>query len=390
MGLQIIDTPEKAKDYIQERAVKISEHKRHTLLTWATGCGKTLAALKIIRRYGSYGTNGRIQKWYIICSELSHIENWKREIELHGYQDILEYTEFFCYASLEKYINTEANFVLDECHHLSDIRLQHLSTIKAGKVISLSATVEENIKIKLQHLGHFEEYHISTTEAIQYGLLPEPDVYVVNLELDNLNRKNIYYKKKGMQNSVKLYKEVTDTNNFIKILTDLKANNINDYCLTIMCSDKEYYDLISNDIEYWKKTYVQTKTEWHKTLFLRKSLERKNFLANYKTNIVKKLVKLVKENDNRFICFTNDIKQLKSISSKSNYVCSNKSESENKHIVNKFNSGKINDIYVVDMLRESVTLSNINAGIITQLDSKQLSFVQMMGKQNLAHIPLIR
>src|SRR6478736_4285283 len=100
MGLIILDTPEKAKDYIQESAVKLSDKYNSLLLTWATGCGKTLAALKIIRR--QIFVLNITTKWYIICEEHNHIDNWKREIALHGFEDILPYIEFFCYASLQK------------------------------------------------------------------------------------------------------------------------------------------------------------------------------------------------------------------------------------------------------------------------------------------------
>ena len=48
-------------------------------------------------------------------------------------------------------------------------------------------------------------------------------------------------------------------------------------------------------------------------------------------------------------------------------------------IIDKFNQKKINQLFVVDMLREGMNLVEANA-IIVQLDSKNRSAVQMLGR----------
>src|SRR5688572_1067450 len=68
------------KDDIQNRAIKLSETNPHLILSWATGCGKSLAALKIIK---SRIDAGDTTPWLIVCSELNHIDNWVAEIVKH-------------------------------------------------------------------------------------------------------------------------------------------------------------------------------------------------------------------------------------------------------------------------------------------------------------------
>jgi len=392
-----VNSPEEAKDLVQENAVLFSKSNKHLLLTWATGVGKTLAALKIIREH--LKNPSVINKWYIICEELSHIENWKREITYHKYDDILPHIEFFCYASLHKYINTKANLVLDECHHVSDNRLNSIQGINSTKVVSLSATVDDKIKAKLNLIHPIYEYNIPVSEAIQYGILPEPNLYVVYFELDNINKTRVFVKKKGRDSLATAHTAFYDT--YINVLKDLKKNKVDNYRVLICCTELEYYQLLSQEVDYWKECYYKSQESWHKTLWLRKSLERKKFLAQIKAPLVKKIIDVVKHNNNRFICFTGSIDQARELSiygrtnkkvgrkPMSQYVCSQHSSTTNNRIIDSFNKKKIDSIYAVEMLRESVTLTDINAGIITQLDSGQLSFVQMLGRTFRSSNPIL-
>lgn len=104
--------------------------------------------------------------------------------------------------------------------------------------------------------------------------------------------------------------------------------------------------------------------------------ERKRFLANLKTEIVKNLINKIK--DKRYICFTGSIEQANYLSKNVNVIHSQVKDSDS--IINSFNNGNINHLYVVDMLREGQNLNNVEVGIIVQLDGEIGRFIQKSGR----------
>jgi superfamily II DNA or RNA helicase len=175
-----------SRELIQNIGSKLIYDYDQILYSWATGVGKSRVALKAVKEATSISK----KKWLLFCKEVAHIENWKQEVEKHGLTDWFNETfeDVLCYASAHKYRDTEYNLCLDECHALSEMREDHLSTIRADKIISLSATVPFEVKQRLNNLKPFYEFHISLQEAIDKGLLPEPEVFIVYEDLDDSNK----------------------------------------------------------------------------------------------------------------------------------------------------------------------------------------------------------
>ena len=113
--------------------------------------------------------------------------------------------------------------------------------------------------------------------------------------------------------------------------------------------------------------------------FLNIASQRKKFIAEVKTQTVKDLVKEFRLDNTRFICFTGSIKQVKELGSISAVHSKNKNE-VNQNLIDCFNSLECSELFAVNMLREGVNLTNIERGIITQLDSGIGSFFQMLGR----------
>lgn len=316
----------KEKDKIQENAVKLSESYPSLLLSLATGVGKSLAAIKIIERNSE-------EDWYILCKEINHINNWLEEFKAHKKEYLLPKIKIFCYDSLHKYINTKANLVLDEGHAITFLRLNLIKQIEYKKVIILSATVEEDKKELLREItGSLKEYHISISDAINKGLLPPPKVFIVDVILNDKQR-------------------------------------------------IEYSEL-NNKVEYFKGQHYKLQQKWSEWKWLNTALKRKNFLANCKTEKVKEI--LIKLKNKRLVCFTGSVDQCNKLGGK--YVVHSK-QKNNAEIINLFNTEKIDKLFAVNMLREAMNLTNIQAGIITQLDNKKLSFIQMLGRVFRAELP---
>jgi superfamily II DNA or RNA helicase len=71
-----------------------------------------------------------------------------------------------------------------------------------------------------------------------------------------------------------------------------------------------------------------------------------------------------------------------------NAISSKKGDRKNQYIINSFNSKRINNIYAVGMITEGMNLTDIQVGIITQLDGKERLFIQKFGRAMRAEDPV--
>lgn len=333
------------KDSIQQKALELSRKHDHILLTWATGCGKSLAALKCIK--------DTTLRWVIVCKEITHIENWTREIlkfDPHYSNIANRIVDIICYASLPKYKDWEDHqgnkicLVLDEVHALSELRELRITDMDPQKVISLSATVDKEIKERLTSIMPFEEYNISISEAIEMGILPEPKVFIVHKELDN-GRKD--YVAKVNKKEVHL-------------------------------TAKGYYDYLTRNFEYWKTRFEEKGEQWAHSKQMMAALDRKRWMAEYKTDLAESILERIK--DRRFICFTGGIEQCNRLGG-TNVVHSKVSTKKREELITNLNNEVINQLFCVNMMRESINITNIEAGMIVQLDGvNDRSFIQTLGR----------
>lgn len=338
---------------IQDYSILLSRDFDHVLLSWATGVGKSLAAIKIIQdTINRESEKGDWNRWYIVCAEKQHITNWEDEFKKHGYSKLLElgYVEIFCYQSLHKYKDKQANLILDEAHGVTDLRLDILKTIKAQKIISLSATVEPSRRSQLEELRPLHQYNISIDKAIEAGILPEPKIIKVEFNLapalrvtyDNYTTRIEQEEQFILEAREKLELAVAKKNQELQATYDriIKAKDI---------------------------------------ILLKLRVGRKNLLANAKTTTVQRLVNSLRAEKKRLMVFTGSSYQCSKIGGQ-NRVLSDFSSKENLLKIERFNKGELDLLVALKMLRQGTNLTNVDGGIIVQLDSKPLSFIQMMGR----------
>jgi len=308
------------REKLNEKALDRISNNENVLLEWATGTGKTYAALNAIRHIGG--------NWLIVLSEKQHMDNWAKEITKHGMEDILMQTDFVLYASLHKYKKSIYHgIILDEAHHaMTDKRIAILKTIKRQRTVLLTATFDEFEKMRFRtEFGSLLSIKISLKRAIELGFVPKPEIHL--------------------------------------------------HKLTLSSSDRISYNKLTNKMNYWKNRYFHDREEWMKMRWLSHGSKRKKFLADKKTDYAKELIKNLGKR--RFICFTGSINQSIEIGD-INSVHSKKKGNQN--VIDKFNKGEIDNIFATGMLKEGTNLNNIDVGIIIQLSSKLKDFIQMMGR----------
>lgn len=352
---------------ISTKLIELSKIHNNILLQFCTGLGKSKIVLDIINNL----QKAEKAKILLIIAEKAHRNNWIEEFEKWNF----DYSNITieCYASLKKYKNTDWNIcIMDEGHHIgSDLRLNILKTIKIDKTYILSATFPKEIFENLQAIiGRIEVTTISLNKAIEWGILPYPKVFLIPLKLDEYVENSVIQINKGKKHQrVHIICEFKDRWKY------MNTKNYPNIELTIKCTEREKYDYLSQNFDYWKKQYFETGLENHKTKWLSTGSERKRFLGNSKSEKVQHL--LCKLKDSRYICFCASIDQAELLG-KEKAVHSRKSNSLD--IITKFNNKEINNIFAVSMVQEGMNLADIEAGIITQLDGYDRGWKQKIGR----------
>jgi len=309
------------KDELQHKACVLMEQHQHVCLEWATGTGKTLAALKM---KDVVNTGNAL----LVCKESTHLDSWMAEMDKHNYPAM----DRMLYASLHKLDRQYDLIILDEVHALTWKRVDALRKWIAGgaRVIALSATLNPDKKYLLETLcGDVKYAKVTLASAIKHKLLPAPTIHVSYI--------------------------------------------------TMKDEDRRKYMNIERQMAYFEfsKNYQSQKIT---------GLKRKKFTASVKTEAAISIVEKFRRDKTRFLCFSADIKQAQDVS-KGAVICSNVSKKENARMISAFNNEELDELFAVKMLREAVNLTEIENGLIIQLDSKALSFYQMLGRCLRHHTP---
>ncbi len=371
------------KDRIQKKAVTLSKRNRFLCLEWSTGTGKTLASAKII---SSILDKNPEAKGYLICKESTHKKNWIDDLSKHNMNDVIDSLKIVLYASLKNQKDILDFIILDECHALTELRLKALSKVVGSKtrVILLSATIPLDKKYLINSLfkNKIHYYKIPLTKAFELKLLPEPSLVVHKIKLNEKIVNGKYWEFKARSPKDKksgLYKKCKHKDMFIAM-----KNNKKLWGIICVGTEKEHYDALTRQMAYFKGLYEDTSLPYQvrqgcRNKWLNIASVRKKFIAEVKTERVKELVNKFREVNSRFICFTGSINQSKELGSESS-VHSKNSKEHNQELIDCFNRMECSELFAVKMLREGVNLTQIEKGIITQLDSTIGSFFQMLGR----------
>lgn len=263
--------------------------------------------------------------WVIVVKELNHILTWEDEFKKWKIHRPKN-LEIITYDSLHKLSKRKKyNLILDEAHGITALRLKKLKQLSIERVLGLSATMPAEKRTLLNKLSVFTYYTISMAKAIEEGIQPEPEIRVGYITLSEGQRA----KYDGY--TAAIWKAMEDNN-------EERAKYI--------------------------------------------GAARKRYLASCKTAYVIKYLDLSK----RFVCFTGSIDQCDILGGEN--VVHSKTENRVETIA-AFNDLKIDHLFAVNMLRESMNLRNIDVGYIIQLDNQEKSFIQMLGRSFRSTTPIV-
>ena len=362
------------REELVDKTIKDLKDTTNVAIQAATGVGKSKIAIELCKLYA----NNSEQKILLVVAEIAHINNWKEELVKWGFNQEIT---IICYASLKKYMNTSWDIVIfDEAHHLgSELRLDIYSTLSSNHYIFLSATLKDTLLAILEmHCGDIKTVKIGLQDAISANILPKPKINLIPLILDNKIYNHTIVEEWGKESKrIQLECKYSERWKYLRNKKRIPAAR-----LTIICTQQQKYDYLTEQFLYYKKRYLMIRNEAIKNKWLQYGSKRKIFLGAEKTTVVSNLIKRLK--DKRFICFCTNINQAELLG-KDNAVHSKKKN--NLEIIQKFNDKEINNIFAVGMLQEGMNLKDIEAGIIVQLDGEERAFIQKFGRTLRADSP---
>lgn len=345
-------TREEARDEI------LSIESPNILCELPTSFGKTKVALDLMSKRLPIKSGIRV---LIVVPRVVLKDNWKEEFVKWNMQAYLPFVEFVTYVSLPKMAGVWDMIIFDEAHHLSQRCREAMNSFNIKHCILLSATVGRELKKELMTLfPDLYIYKVSTKQAIEDEILPDPRVYLIPLSLDNT--KTTFEIVKNKSQKVELVIPYAQRFNYAKV----KNRRI-----VIKCTQKQYYDDMSSMISWYKNKMF---SEVFKNLFLRKSGERLKWLSEQKSGYVKTLLDLLSKQ--RTLIFCNGIPQTEELG-KYCINSKNKASEENLH---KFNEGKVDHITACNMLDEGMNLTNCRVGVYAVLNSSDRMIKQKLGR----------
>lgn len=327
---------------LQDTAVFLLERTKRLICQWATGTGKSNVALGFIKRHPG-------MRCLILVPEQNNIQNWKNEFD--KFDVSAQNVDISCYASFHKYQDTRWDLlVLDEAPHMdTELKKEIGMTINAEYVLALGAKITEEEEQTLTGCyGPFYKTTVTLEEAVKWGILPKPVVVICHMTLDNKDK--LYWingKKHTAQEAYSIYSEAVD----------VLVNKYN--------SD--------NNKETKRKMYMA-------------GMKRKRFLGAMKEKAITDICRKLDDKGRRYLCFCSSIKQAEHIGKKNAFT--SKTPTSMK-LLDKFNNGDINSLFVVGKLIEGQNLVNIDCGVIGQIGGTERITIQSIGRIMRSESPVI-
>lgn len=323
------------------------------VINLGTGTGKSKVAIeKTVQK--------KCEHILVVCPRLSLCKiNWPNEFKKWGHEDLLSKTTLCCYRSLYKYVDQQWDIIIfDEAHHLTDNCLAVLKEMHTKSALFLSATIKREIKYMLKGFyPNLQEYFVGMRKTIDEGILPDPKVFLVPMELG-----------------------IVQTTASIVVNPNAKERDPHKYTATLG--------------NYWRckrtgRRCVLTGTQsacyrvfsglWD--FYVRKGIDRKQvggailkWCAKQKNSIVRRILK--KLETERTLTFCCDIEQTEALGPNS----INSKDKRGLEVLEKFNLGEVNHIQACNMLDEGINLADCRVGIFANINSSERLIIQRTGR----------
>ena len=345
------------------------------LLEAATGLGKSAISIRVINHLMANGflvnSTNPINILLLVAKRV-HKQTWKDEIDKwggfhhpnEGYLTKIN-VKMECYESLKNHCREYWDFILaDEVHHIgSEARLEFLNTMSFNYFIGLSATIPKKLKMYFKYKYHSEVVSCGITEAIEDEVLPEPEILLFPLKLDNTIASETWEINPKSKGPI-VYDEY-------KNIWKYKGKKIH---AILKCTQKQKSNELNSLILWEKNQYMRTRNKALEQMWLYHCGQRLEFYADIKVPIVKEILKHLQRY--RTITFCKTIEQCEQLGKN----CIHSQNKDADKVYEKFNQKKINHITAVNILNENANLVDCKYAIFGNLSSSEVVQVQRTGR----------
>lgn len=355
------------REEIYSQCVQKIANTNCLLLESATGTGKSKISIDLTNYLINsqwYEGRKRVNILLLVYRDI-HKQTWRDEIsKWGGFHHLTAEINLCieCYASLKNHQNEMWDIILsDEVHHIgSEKKIKELRTIQFGYFIGLSATIGFKLKKYFQDRYHSEVVKCNLITAIENDILPEPEILLFPLILDNLHETETWEinpKAKGLIG----HGSIKDIWKFRKskqhaILTCTQRQKLQQY----------------NELVKWLKT--KSGSTGNKESWLYMAGKRLEFLAYCKNQIVLDILK--KLDNDRTITFCRSIEQAEVLGQ----WCIHSKNGNAEWTYNAFNRKQIDHITAVNILNENANLVDCKYAIMSNLSSSDTVIYQRLGR----------
>lgn len=327
----------KIKDKLQKEVQFLWEKNNYKgLAALCTGAGKSKIAINII------SDNKHKGKWLLIVpTEKLRDENWAEEFSKWKKKTYYSKLDRECYASLAKVdLSKYTGVILDEGHNITlansePFRALSKKQLKSLKILALTATppTEEN-KIEIfNYLGLSMIKEVKLDEGVDLGIVASYEIIVVETQLDNT--------KLNSQGGTK---------------------------------DKPFMTTEASNYQFKSRRIQQIQFSGKpvpKFLYL----NRMHMLYDLqsKTDAAKLILNSITK-DAKTLIFAGSIKQAEELEKNTFH-----SKTDDKDL-KLFQKNKINKLSCVQSLNEGINISDLDIGVVVQLNSNPRNLIQRIGR----------
>lgn len=337
----------------------LASSRRHFIIEAGTGVGKSRLAITKIKQL--FLSNCHI---LIVIPRNVLIENWQKEFKKWHCASLLPNVTFTTYVSFPKHIGYWDICIFDEAHHLSERCREAFSEYQFGYTIFLSATLKQEVRdfiFSQFPKSSIEEFRISTQQAINANILPDPQLWLLPLELDTVQPTCLWYPKKRYKSLPQNQLAIADYKNRWQY-----AKTRIPYA--VRCTQRQYYRELSSLIEWYKQRNFNPimRNQW-----LHKCNERLQWLSSIKLPFIQQILEKV---HCRYVVFCNTIEE----SERLNIPAVNSKIGFSN--LDKFNKGKINSLVAVNCLNEGINMTDCQLGVFCAINSSETMQIQKVGR----------
>lgn len=342
------------REQVLEEVIEIPN--KNLLLTLPTGFGKSRNAIERIKHLAKNSNNRLL---IVVPRNVLKI-SWDKELK-KWWPDCKLNVVFSTYASFPKHKGNWDFVIFDEAHHLSERCREALKDFTIEYSILLSATVKKDLKFELEKsFSNLYYYNATLRDAIDNGVLPDPQVYLLPLTLDNKFPNERIIRNPKAKGRV-LYASWNERWHYSQV----KNNPVH-----IFCTQAQFMDDLNGRIAWLKNKRGPFSTN----RMLRLSGDRLKYLSNWKIPVVLKILQYC--DSQRTLTFCNSIEQTEKLGS----YCINSKNANSSQLIEQFNEGEIHHITACNMLNEGMNLINCRIGIYANLNSSETIVKQRTGR----------